>query len=158
MPRHLPLLVVLFFVAAPAYAQKRAFTIEDFYRVRSVGDVQVSADGARAAYTVTANDLPHGKRATQVWLMDLGTARVRQLTQGDAGGGSPVFSPDGRSLAFVSSRDGDANLFLLPLDGGEAKALTHLSTGVSDPVWSPDGKRIAFASDVYPECGDDACN
>jgi dipeptidyl aminopeptidase/acylaminoacyl peptidase len=158
MPRHLPLLVVLFSIAAPAYAQKRAFTIEDFYRVRSVGDVQVSADGARAAYTVTTNDLPHGKRATQVWLMDLGTARVRQLTQGDAGGSSPIFSPDGRSVAFVSGRDGDANLFLLPLDGGEAKALTHLSTGVSDPIWSPDGKWIAFASDVYPECKDEACN
>ena len=158
MPRYLPLLVVLFSVAAPAYAQKRAFTIDDFYRVRSVGDVQVSADGARAAYTVTTSDLPRGKRATQIWLMDLGTARVRQLTQGDAGGSSPIFSPDSRSLAFISGRDGDANLFLLPLDGGEAKALTHLSTGVSDPVWSPDGKWIAFASDVYPECKDDACN
>jgi dipeptidyl aminopeptidase/acylaminoacyl peptidase len=158
MPRHLPLLVVLFSVATPAHAQKRAFTIEDFYRVRSLGDVQVSSDGTRAAYTVTTSDLPHGKRATQVWLMDLGTARARQLTQGDAGGSSPIFSPDGRSLAFVSSRDGDANLFLLPLDGGEAKALTHLSTGVSDPVWSPDGKWLAFASEVHPECKDEACN
>src|SRR6185436_20559113 len=107
MPRYLPLLVVLFSVAAPAYAQKRAFTIQEFYRVRSVGDVQVSADGARAAYTVTTSDLPRGKRATQVWLIDLGTARVRQLTQGDAGGSAPIFSPDSRSLAFVSGRDGD---------------------------------------------------
>jgi dipeptidyl aminopeptidase/acylaminoacyl peptidase len=158
MSKHLLLLVVLFSVAAPAHAQKRAFTIEDFYRVRSVGDVQVSADGAWAAYTVTTNDLPHGKRATQVWLMEIGPARTRQLTQGDAGSSSPIFSPDGRSLAFVSGRDGEANLFVLALDGGEAKALTHLSAGVSDPIWSPDGKWIAFASDVYPECKDDACN
>jgi dipeptidyl aminopeptidase/acylaminoacyl peptidase len=158
MPRHLLRFVVLFLAATPVYAQKRAFTIEEFYRVRSVGDVQVSADGSRAAYTVTTNDLPRGKRTTQIWLMDLGTTRARQLTQGDGGGSSPIFSPDGRSLAFVSGREGDANLFLLPLDGGEAKALTHLSTGISDPVWSPDGKKIAFASDVYPECQDDACN
>ena len=150
--------VIVFCAAAPAYAQKRAFTIEDLYRVRSVGDLQISTDGARVAYTVTTSDLPRGKRATQVWLMDLGTARTRQLTQGDTGGGSPIFSPDGRSLAFVSGREGDANLFVLPLDGGEAKAVTHLSTGVSEPVWSPDGKWIAFASDVYPECTDDACN
>jgi dipeptidyl aminopeptidase/acylaminoacyl peptidase len=58
----------------------------------------------------------------------------------------------------VTTRDGDANLYLLPLDGGEARPLTHISTGASDPVWSPDGKRIAFSSDVYPECADDACN
>ena len=45
---------------------------------------------------MSTNDLPHAKRATQVWLMDLGTARTRQLTQGDAGSSSPIFSPDGR--------------------------------------------------------------
>ena len=73
MPKHLPLVAALLLVAAPAHAQKRAFTLEEFYRVRSLGDVQVSADGANAAYTVTTSDLPRAKRATQVWLMELGT-------------------------------------------------------------------------------------
>src|SRR6185503_13443896 len=88
----------------------------------------------------------------------LATAQTRELTHGEASSSSPLFSPDGRSLAFVSSRDGVDNLYVLPLDAGEARPLTHLSTGVSDPIWSPDGKSIAFASDVYPECADDACN
>jgi dipeptidyl aminopeptidase/acylaminoacyl peptidase len=158
MKRRLPLLLVFLCAATPASAQKRAFTIEDFYRVQSLGDVQVSRDGTRVAYTVTASDLPRGKRTTQIWLMDLGTGQTRQLTWGDAASNAPVFSPDGKSLAFVSSREGDANLFVLPLDGGEARALTHISTGVSDPVWAPNGKSIAFASDVYPECADEACN
>ena len=149
--------MVVLCATAPAYAQKRAFTLEDLYRIRSIGDVQVSPDGARAAYTVTTSDLPRGKRTTQIWLLELASGQTRQLTWSDAST-APIFSPDGRSLAFVSTRDGDANLYLLSLDGGEAKPLTHISTGVSDPVWSPDGKRIAFASDVYPECSDDACN
>jgi dipeptidyl aminopeptidase/acylaminoacyl peptidase len=158
MKRYLTCLTVVLCVAAPAHAQKRAFTLEDIYRIRSVGDVQVSPDGRRAAYTVITSDLPRGKRSTQIWLMDLATAQTRELTHGEASSSSPIFSPDGRSLAFVSSRDGDDNVYLLPLDAGEARALTHLSTGVSDPIWSPDGKSIAFASDIYPECKDEACN
>jgi dipeptidyl aminopeptidase/acylaminoacyl peptidase len=146
-------------LAWPAYAQKRAFTLEDIYRVASIGGLQVSPDGARAAYTVTTSDLPRAKRATHIWLMDLSTGQSRQVTRGDSSESSPRFSPDGRSLLFVASRDGSANLYVMPLDGGEAHQLTRVSTGVSDPIWSPDGKWIAFASDVYPECGaDDACN
>jgi Tol biopolymer transport system component len=72
---------------------------------------------------------------------------------------SPAFSPDGKWISYISSKDGDAQLYLMPAAGGEAKKLTSISTGVADPVWSPDGKWIAFSSDVYPECsGDDACN
>ena len=158
MTRWLPILLMLLCAAATAHAQKRAFGIEDFYHVQTVGDLQVSADGTRAAYTVTTTDLPRGKRLIQIWLMDLGSGQARQLTSDDADNTSPIFSPDGKSLAFVSTRDGSANLYSLPLDGGEAKRLTNISTGVSDPVWSPNGKWIAFASDVYPECRDEACN
>ena len=157
MMRLCSLLTAVLCAVAPAYAQKRAFTLEDLYRVRSIGDLQVSPDGTRAAYTVTTSDLPRGKRTTHIWLLEMASGQSRQLTFSDSSS-SPVFSPDGKSLAFVTTRDGDANLYLLPLDGGEARPLTHISTGVSDPVWSPDGKRIAFSSDVYPECADDACN
>ena len=152
------LVAALLLAVAPVSAQKRAFTLEDFYRVRSIGELSVSSDGARVAYTITTSDLPRGKRSTQIWVMELATGQSRQVTSGDASSGSPMFSPDGKAMAFVRSRDGAANLYSLPLDGGEAKALTSISTGVSDPIWSPDGKWIAFASDVYPECKDDACN
>ena len=156
MMRLFSLLTAVLCAAAPAYAQKRAFTLEDLYRVRSIGDLQVSPDGTRAAYTVTTSDLPRAKRTTHIWLLEMAGGQSRQLTFSDSST-SPVFSPDGKSLAFVSTRDGDANLYLLPLEGGEARALTHISTGVSDPVWSPDGKRMAFRRRL-PECADDACN
>ncbi|HKS23354.1 MAG TPA: S9 family peptidase [Thermoanaerobaculia bacterium] len=149
------LLCLLFLVAVPALAQtKRAFTIEDLYRVRGLGDLSLSPDGATVLFTVVTSDLPHAKRTTRIWAMNADGSNARELTHGDSDT-SPHFSPDGKSIAFLRSD----NIYLLPLGGGEAKQLTTLSTGVSDPLWSPDGKSIAFAADVYPECGaDDACN
>jgi dipeptidyl aminopeptidase/acylaminoacyl peptidase len=153
------LLILLVLAASPALAQKRAFTLEDLYRVRDVGEVAVSPDGRSVLYTVATKDLGRAKREAHVWSLDLDGGDPRQLTYSDKAESSPSFSPDGKWIAFVSTRAGDANLYLMPRDGGEARPLTKLSTGVADPVWSPDGKWIAFATDVYPECGaDDACN
>jgi dipeptidyl aminopeptidase/acylaminoacyl peptidase len=147
--------IALLFVAAVAFAQsKRAFTIEDLYRAKGISDLTLSPDNKTLAFTITTSDLPHAKRSSKVWLMDVDGQNARTITRGD-GDSSPRFSPDGKQLAFLR----DSNLYLLPLAGGEAKELTSISTGVSDPLWSPDGKWIAFATDVYPECGsDDACN
>jgi dipeptidyl aminopeptidase/acylaminoacyl peptidase len=153
MKRALTLAFLLVNVAAFAQT-KRAFTIEDLYRVKGIADLSLSPDGRAVLFTVTSSDLPHGKRTTQVWTMDADGANAHAITGGTSDS-SPRYSPDGRQLAFIR----DNNLYLLPLGGGEAHQLTSISTGVSDPLWSPDGKWIAFASDVYPECSaDDACN
>ena len=64
-----------------------------------------------------------------------------------------MISPDGKSLAFVSQRNGDtaAQLYVLPLAGGEPARITNVPTGVAQPMWFPDGKRIAFLSRVWPD-------
>jgi dipeptidyl aminopeptidase/acylaminoacyl peptidase len=140
-------------------AQKRAFTIEDLYRIKSVSDVHISPDGKSVVYVVAEPDLAKAKRPTHIWMMDIDGKSPRQLTFNTKGESSPLFSPDGKSLLMISPRDGEPNLYILPLNGGEPRRLTNISTGISDPLWSPDGKWIAFSTDVYPECGDnDACN
>ncbi|HEY6843557.1 MAG TPA: S9 family peptidase [Thermoanaerobaculia bacterium] len=153
MKRAVYLVVAL--IAAAAFAQqKRAFTIEDLYRVKGVGDLALSPDQRSLVYTVSTTDLARAKRTSQIWMMNADGSNAHALTQGESDS-SPHFSPDGRQIAFVR----DDNLFVLPLGGGEARQLTHIATGVSDPLWSPDGKWIAFSTDVYPECnGDDGCN
>ncbi|MBA0085528.1 MAG: S9 family peptidase, partial [Acidobacteria bacterium Pan2503] len=80
-----------------------------------------------------------------------------QLTQ-SGHDSSPVWSPDSGTIAFLSSRTGEAQVYLLSLEGGEAQRLTKLSTGAGLVKWSPDGKTIAFTSSVYPDCKDDECN
>ncbi len=159
MRKHLLFVIILLLVPFTARAQKRAFTIEDLYRVKSISDVHVSPDGKSIIYAVATSDLARAKRFSHIWTMNIDGGSPRQLTSGEKGESSPMFSPDGKWILYISSKDGGAQLYLMPTGGGEAKKLTNISTGVSDPLWSPDGKWIAFSSDVYPECGgDDACN
>src|SRR5882724_6307401 len=159
MRKHLLFVIILLLVPYSAHAQKRAFTIEDLYRVKSISDVHVSPDGKSIIYAVATSDLARAKRVSHIWMMNIDGQNPRQLTSGEKGESSPMFSPDGKRILYISSKDASPQLYVMPIGGGEAKKLTSISTGVSDPLWSPDGKWIAFSSDVYPECGgDDACN
>lgn len=144
----------------PADAKKKAFTIEALYRLASLGEVQWSPDGTRVLFRLTRHDLAAGTSNGDLWLVDPAAGTLRQLTRHAGFDGSATWSPDGRSIIFVSGRgDGGSQLWRMAVDGGEAEQLTSLSTGVSEPMWSPDGRRVAFVSRVFPEHGaDDAAN
>ena len=144
--------------ASFAYAQERRFTIDDLLKVRRVGDPQVSPKGDQVAFTITDVDKTTNKSTTQIYLVPLGGGETRQLTNDEHSSASPRWSPDGEKLAFISTRDGEAQIWTIDVSSGALKKITSISTGAGDPVWSPDGQWLAFASDVYPECKDDACN
>ncbi|HEX8185778.1 MAG TPA: DPP IV N-terminal domain-containing protein, partial [Blastocatellia bacterium] len=151
--------LILILAAGSAHAQKRGFTIEDIYRIKSISDVHISPDGKSIVYSVATPDLPRAKRVTQIWVMDIDGRNARQITEGDKSSTSPLWSPDGKWISFISSKDDSANLYVMPARGGEARKITNVATGVYDPLWSPDSRWLAFSTDVYPECGgDDACN
>ncbi|HEY8375668.1 MAG TPA: hypothetical protein VIK91_04225, partial [Nannocystis sp.] len=76
-----------------------------------------------------------------------GTApNLRRLTDHPAGNYEPAFSPDGRRIAFVSSRDGDAEIYVMRADGGDPRRITNFHRDDWGPVWSPDGGTLAFLS------------
>ncbi|HPR63975.1 MAG TPA: S9 family peptidase [Thermoanaerobaculia bacterium] len=140
-------------------AEKRAFTIPDLYSIQYLSDLQISPDGTELAFTVSEYDLPRAKRTSAIWLMNTDGSNLRKFTSGEALDRTPRWSPDGKTLAFTSTREKSTQLYVIPRSGGEARCLAKLTFGASDPVWSPDGRFIVVASDLYPECGPTAeCN
>src|SRR5438876_1155679 len=139
-------------------AQERRFTIDDLLKVRRVSDPQVSPKGDLVAFTITDMDKAANKGTTQIYTVPLNGGEMRQLTNDEHSSTSPRWSPDGEKLAFVSARDSEDQIWTIDVSSGALKKITTISTGAGDPVWSPDGKWLAFASDVYPECLNDACN
>ena len=138
-------------------AAKHPIVFDDLIRMHRVSEAQVSPDGKWVAYTVSTPDLEANRSNSNIWVVPTGGGAEMQLTR-SGHDSSPVWSPDGKTLAFLSARDGNSQVYLLPMDGGEARELTHLSTGADMVKWSPDGKTIAITSSVYPDCKDDACN
>ena len=137
-------------VPLPVFAQKRAITFEDYIALKAVSDPQLSPDGKWVAYTVSTPSLQDNRNVARVWVVEVATGRSRQLTNGPGAGSDrqPRWSPDGKTLAFISTREGGAQVWLLPIAGGDARKVSSLADGASDPVWLPDGSGLLVVSDI----------
>ena len=143
-----------------AWAQESAkhpIAFDDMIRMHRVSDPQISADGKWVVFTVATPDMDANRNASNLWMAPTGGGAATQLTQSGHDTGA-VWSADGKMIAFISSRAGTPQVYVLSLEGGEAHPVTHLSSGADLVKWSPDGKTIAFTSGVYPDCKDDECN
>lgn len=133
-----------------------AFSINDLLILKRIADPEVSPDGKWVVYTVREPDLEKNKFASHIWMIAATGGIPRQITNHEKGESRARWAPDGKSIAFLSSRSGSQQIWILPLDGGEARQLTTLSTEADNHKWTPDGKSIVFTSDVWPDLTDDA--
>jgi len=130
------------FQAVPAPPIK-ALTPEMTLNRWSIGDLRLSPDANRVAMVVSEPAKASGQRRN-IWVYDIAASSLRQFTAAAKSDTRPRWSPDGRTIAFLSDREGSNHVYLIPLDGGEARPLTEGKTGIDFFAWSPDGKRIAI--------------
>ena len=142
-------------LSVPARAQK-VISAEDVLDLHKVSDIQLSPDGKQAAIVLNlpASGVSDKESGVRIWIRPTSEAGdLRLLEAGVSGDNSPRWSPDGRYLAFLSTRpvdgkdsNGDAQVFIVPSEGGAAKRITHVPGGVAWFTWSPDSTMIAFVA------------
>src|SRR2546429_5415642 len=123
-------------------AQKRAITFEDYIALKAVGDPQLSPDGRWVAYAVATPSLADNRSVSRIWLVEVATGANRQLTQGPGSDRSPRWSPDGKTLAFLSTRQNGAQVWVLDLTGGEARRVSDLPPGAGEVDLPPEGEGV----------------
>jgi len=153
MKRNLFLSIILLFVSFNLTAQKRAFTIEDLYKVKNVGSPVISPTGNKIAFTVTDYNLKEGESNSDVYILypDGATENIssKEVSETD-----PFWSSD-NELYFLSN----SQVHRYTFNDRKTVQVIDFATGVSKPALSPDKKSIVFISDIFPECGaDNFCN
>jgi len=131
--------------------QSEYFTLEDYFDLEVVRDVQISPDGKKIIYVRQFTDLMTDKKYSNLWIINFDGTGHRPLTSGLYNDSSPRWSADGSQIIFVSDRDGKPQIYKRWMDTGQTVMLTNLQYSPSGISWSPDGKYIAFSSVVPTE-------
>jgi dipeptidyl aminopeptidase/acylaminoacyl peptidase len=149
-------------VAQAEAAVKKPITHETLWMMKRVGAPTASPDGKWVVFSVLEPNYDPDKAVSDLWLVPAdGSTPPRRITNTKAPKNGVAWSPDSRSIAFTTKREGDEaeQVYILDLaGGGEARRLSSLSTGAANPKWRPDGTAILFESSVYPTAYDDDAN
>jgi dipeptidyl aminopeptidase/acylaminoacyl peptidase len=131
-------------------------TIADLLGAVRVSEPQLSPDGKTVAFVRTTTDVATGKRNADIWVVPAdGSGAPKLFIGGEKTENSPRWSPDGKSLAFISNRDGEMQVYVADAGGGSIRQVTKVAAGAQPPlVFSPDSSMLAFVSDV--KTGEDA--
>jgi dipeptidyl aminopeptidase/acylaminoacyl peptidase len=152
-----PLALTACLAAAPVFAGP--FTPTDMMKLKRIADPQVSPDGRSVLFTMTEVALSANTKSNDIWIVPLLGGEPRRVTshpQSSRG----RFSPDGHRIAFVSTRDGSSQVYILDVGagaGGEPQKVTSLSTEADGVLWI-DPHRLLVTSSVFSDCPDDSCN
>ncbi|MCH9035580.1 MAG: PD40 domain-containing protein, partial [Planctomycetes bacterium] len=149
----LPLSAILFVVLQCADARggpTHPFTVRDLVDMDRIGDFKVSPDGTAIVFEKRVVDLDENKLKADLWLVRIDGTGLRRLTSHEKGSSSPQWSPDGKSILFLSARGESSQVWGIATDGGEAAPITDEPLEIDSFKPSPDGRLLALSMEVFP--------
>ena len=152
--KHAAVCLVAVLVLSPGtlVADTHPFGVQDMIDMQRVSGPLPSPDGKLIAFGLSTYTLEANRGSADLWLVSPDGGEPRQLTTHEAQDFGADWSPDSRSLAFLSTRSGSSQVWRISVDGGEAVQVTDLPLDVDGVKWSPDGRRLAVVLAVYPHC------
>ncbi len=126
-------------------AQRQHFEPLDVFELEYVQDPQISPDGGEVVFLRVSHDIMTDRAYRNLWFTRFGSSEPLPLSTGHYNDHTPRWSPDSKRLAWVSDRDGKAQIWLRYMDSGAEARLTNVQHAPADLSWSPDGRYIAFS-------------
>jgi dipeptidyl aminopeptidase/acylaminoacyl peptidase len=141
-------LISAFACLAAAQPKPKLLDKETFFLMESVSSPQIAPDGSAVVFARGFVDIMKDQNSSNLWITDVKGERLRQLTDGSWRDSAPVWSPDGKRIAFLSDRSGSAQVHVMWADTRETLQLTRVERAPGGLKWSPDGRFILFTTSL----------
>lgn len=148
MVRSIVLALALGGTLLDAEADSHGLQPMDVFSLEWASDPQISSDGKSIVFVRNYMDVMSDRRRSNLAVVDIATGEIRPLTSGSANHYSPRWSPDGKRLAWISTEDQGAQLWMRWMDSGQAARVSNLTESPSGLSWSPDGRWLAMSMPV----------
>lgn len=132
---------------------KRALTVEDLWKIKRIGDVDVNFEEKKIIFAVTSFSMEDNSGKSDLYICDLDGSNLKEFKVSDKSYSKPKFVPKSKKISYLFNK----KLYVCDIDGSNEKIILDIYSGISDYIWSPTGTALAFISAVYPDCSNQEC-
>lgn len=128
-----------------AVANTDTLQLQDIFNLEYANQIDITEDGKTVYFVRNRMDIKTDRKVGNIWSVDYSTGQLQPLTSGVYMDYSPVVSPDGQRLAFISNRDGSNQIYIKWLKTGAIAKVSNLTSNPSSLTWTPDSNQLVFS-------------